>query len=426
MTKRESPTQQIFPSQYRPEGDVYDRDIVKAELHKAQVVCDTVKSLFSQLARDRVCQPPHSAFVHLTGFGQPEIGMTMSLCEVKGIQWHQVYLASKIPSNVGVVHQCESICSELRAAKQSEEALRIYLETDGSLKCAAPPAAVRIVSCYQYPRRTLEKLLNARQHHSGRKLLKKDKLNIAVAIAQSSLHLSGSPLMQSRWNAENIYITHTADKVFHSWLHTKLYIARQLSHEFPNEEPDDLSNGTRVVLDLGLLLWQLLFGRKVTIQPEDREDEDDDDPNLTLFNALNREYDDCLESFVEKPCLDIIENCLNLYSSYQLDQQTFQEKIYWNIVTPLQNYLEFSYQFKKPPQDLKRVRTAPFPICAASVKSATKPSKGLYEKNRHKGSLGKGFVVKDECDITAGQRKTASQRPTFAGSNLLAFSGDVR
>ncbi|KAH7210106.1 hypothetical protein DER44DRAFT_775050 [Fusarium oxysporum] len=407
MAEREFSMQQIFPSQYRREGDFYDQDIVKAEIHKAQVVCDTAKGLFNQLTKNRVCQPPHSAFIHLTGFGQPEIDMIMSICEAKGAseKWHQVYFTGKVPSDVRVLPPSDSICSRLRHSRKFKQILRIYLRTDGSWKCADSSAADRIQRFVEHPDLTLEGLLNARQHPSGRKLLKKDRLNLAIVIAQSLLHLSGSPLLQSPWNAENIYITHIADEVVHSWLRTDLFLARQLAQESPNAQLDESLESNRNVLDLGLLLWQLLFGRKVTIEPEDREDEDEDDLNLSLFNALNREHGESKESFVEQPCLDIIENCLNLYSSFQLDQQTFQEKIHWNVVTPLKNYLEFFYQFKKPPQNLNQVHTAPFPTCAASVK---------------------GFKVKDECDITAGQRRTTSQRPAFVWSNLLAFSGDIK
>ncbi|KAK2480526.1 hypothetical protein H9L39_06165 [Fusarium oxysporum f. sp. albedinis] len=428
MAGREFSMQQIFPSQYRREGDFYDQDVVKAEIQKAQVVCDTAKGLFNQLTKNRACQPPHSAFIHLTGFGQPEIDMIMSMCEAKGAseKWHQVYFTSKVPSDVRVLPPSDSICSRLRHARKFKQILRIYLRIDGSWKCADYSAADRIQRFVKHPDLTLEGLLNARQHPSGRKLTKKDKLNLAIVIAQSLLHLSGSPLLQSPWNAENIYVTHIADEVVHSWLRTDLFLTRQLAQESPNAELDESLDSNRIVLDLGLLLWQLLFGRKVTIEPEDREDEDEDDLNLSLFNALNREHGESKESFVEQPCLDIIENCLNLYSFYQLDQQTFQEKIYWNVVTPLKNYLEFFYQFKKPPQNLNQVDTAPFPTCEASGKSAIKPTKVLYEMNRQEVSLVKGFEVKDECDITAGQREMTSQRPAFAWSNLLAFSGDIK
>ncbi|RKK64379.1 hypothetical protein BFJ69_g16745 [Fusarium oxysporum] len=414
----ESPMQQIFQPQYQPQDDSHDRDIVEAEICQARVVCDTAKDLFSLLTKNKACQPPHSAFIRLTGFGQPEIDMIMSLCEAKGAseKWHQVYLTSKIPSNMREVPQPESICSALRDTRKCKKLLCIYLQTDGSWKCALSSAADRMKRCVEPPDLTLEAQLNARR------LLKKDKLNLAVAIARSLFHLLGSPLLQGRWNAENIYVTQTANEV----VDTKAYIARQLPHNPLSNGPNDSSNRNRVVLDLGLLLWQLLFGRKVIIEPEDREDEDEDDLDQSFFNALNREHSDSQELFVEKPCRDIIENCLNLYSPYQLDHQTFQEKIYWNVVTPLKNYLEFSYQFKKLPRDLNQVKTAPFPTYAASVKSAIKPSKVLHEKNGQEVSLGKGFMVKDKCDITAGQRKTTSQRPTFAGSNLLAFSGDIK
>jgi hypothetical protein len=80
----------------------------------------------------------------------------------------------------------------------------------------------------------------------------------------------------------------------------------------------------------GSFFGSFFFGRKVTIEPEEREDEDEDD---------------------------------------------------LNVVTPLKNYLGFFYQFKKPPQNLNQVNTAPFPTCAACGKSAIKPSKDFNKMN---------------------------------------------
>lgn len=417
VAEMESPMPQIFQPQYQPEDDSQDQDIIKAEICQARVLCDTSKVLFNLLTRNKACQPPHSAFIRLTGFGQPEIDMIMSLCEAKGAseKWHQVYLTSKIPSNMREIPQPESICSALRDARKFRKLLRIYLQTDGSWKCAVSSASDLMKQYVQPPDLTLEAQLNARR------LLKKDKLNLAVAIARSLFHLLGSPFLQGLWNAENIYVTQTANEV----VDTKPYIARQLTHRPPNDGPEYSSHGNRVILDLGLLLWQLLFGRKVTVGPEDREDEDEDDLSLSRFNALNREHDNYQEFFVEKPCLDIIENCLNLYSLYQLDHQAFQEKIYWDVVTPLRNYLEFFYQFKKPLPDSNQVGTT-FLACATSVKSESKLNRALHISKQTETSLGKGVIVKGKCDITVGQRKVTPRRPTFAESNLLALSSDVR
>lgn len=148
------------------------------------------------------------------------------------------------------------------------------------------------------PELTLEKLLDVKQDASGRKLLKRDKLDLAVAIARSLLYLSSSPLLQGPWSAENIYITQFTAEGVGSDLQTKLYIVRKLDNNPSVDEVEDSSNIHRFVLDLGVLLWQLLFGRKDSVEPED-EDDDDDDPTLPLFNALNRKHGVSQELVVE-------------------------------------------------------------------------------------------------------------------------------
>lgn len=102
---------QIFPQQYQSEDDCKDQDTALAEIYEARVLCETSKTVFNLLAEKlKPCQTPHSAFIHLTGFSQVEVDMIVSLCvknenKKKSKKWHQVYCASKIPSNVCLAPQ---------------------------------------------------------------------------------------------------------------------------------------------------------------------------------------------------------------------------------------------------------------------------------------------------------------------------------
>lgn len=430
MTETESEMPQIFQQQDQLEDDSSDR-MALAEIQKARVIQDTAKVLVELLTENHEpYQAAHSALIHLNGFDQPEIDMVVSLCIKNGTnkaskKWHQVYWTSKIPPNASIEPQLpnEDICSKLRREQRSRRPLRVYVQTDGSWKCAAGPTKDRLMGNVNPPDLTLEKLLSTRQDHLKIKFLRKDRLELAVAIVQSLLHLSGSPLLKDQWNAENIRIAQTAPEGVGEGLRTQPYIFRNLGDNPLDGQWGDSSNTSRFVLDLGVLLCQLLFGRKVEVQEDDKADEDEDDPSLSLFNALNREYGDSQEWFVEKPCLDIISNCLDLYSSYQLDDRTLREKMYWNIVMPLKSCLKACYQSKESPAPLVSNRPRQTSsVLTSFVKSEVDLNGPLGISNQLQGPLRN----RSRYNVSIGSRRIASPLPPLAESNLLAFSSSVR
>lgn len=434
MAQTESQIPQIFQQEHHQQEDSSSNiDIATAEIHQARILRDTTKAVFDILTGDsKPCQAPHSALIHLSGFGQPEIDMIISLCVENDAseaakKWHQVCWTSSIQPNACLTlkSSAENICAALKKARKFKSRLRILIQKDGSWKCADVSTTDRMKSYIKPPNQTLEELLSMKQDSSGGKLFKRDKLDLALAMARSLLHLSGSPLLQGQWNAENIYVTQAADEGIHDGLRTKPYIAGKLSNEVAKEETDNVSQASRFVLDLAVLLWQLLFGQKVTIEPEDEEDEDEDDPSLSLFNALNREHGNSQELFIEKPCLDIIANCLNLYSLYQLDEQTFREKIYWDIVTPLKKYLEFFYQCQGPPPHLDRPKKLPLSTNRTLAQSNPKLSEVSHMDRQRGDSLRKGAMLKNARNVTIQAREAVSLQPSCTESNLLAFSGNV-
>ncbi|KAH7153364.1 hypothetical protein EDB81DRAFT_791255 [Dactylonectria macrodidyma] len=424
MAEAESQMPQIFPTQHQAEDE---QDKAAKEIYQAKIVRETTKAIITLLTeKEPPCENPHSALIHLTGFIQPEIDMIMSLCieKKKGSKrWHQVYWAKTATSNTEVpVHsRNESICSVLENSRRFKNLLRVYLQGEDCWGYKEALAGDRMARYTKPPDITLETLLSQRQNSAVRKLCKKDKLDLAVNISRSLFHLAGSPLLQGQWTTENIFVAQVTGDKDGGGSGTLPYITAQLERISITHELQDSSYVCRLVLDLGVLLWQLLFGQKVTIEPEDKEEEDDEDngPNISLFNALNREWGNSQDLFVEKPCLDIICNCLNLCGLHQLDEQSFREKLYWDLVVPLKTYLDAFCQPQK----------------SNIIKQRTNMSQPVSQKNKiirqtlpnlGQGSLINDIIESDEAHFTGPPRLIQSLHQPFSESNLAASHGSIK
>jgi hypothetical protein len=186
--------------------------------------------------------------------------------------------------------------------------------------------------------------------------MKKDILRLALTIARSLLYLLGSPLLQDPWKTETIYVAETTDGS-----RIKPYISGQLTGCLGEEESRQSKRAKSSILHLGLLLWELFFGKKVTVTEEDKEDDEEDDETDTLFNALNREQISSQESsFVDPLCLDIIGNCLILYGQARVIDAAFRTNLYWDIVKPLIMSLEnYSLSRRKSAATVEREAAPP-------------------------------------------------------------------
>ncbi|KAL4925790.1 5'-methylthioadenosine/S-adenosylhomocysteine nucleosidase family protein [Aspergillus undulatus] len=186
----------------------------------------------------------------------------------------------------------------------------------------------------------LDRRRNKQSSQSVKSLLKEDKLNLAVAIARSLLYLLGSPLLDDTWEAERIYIEQLVDDSYgrNSLSCNMPYVRHILTGGHDKNLPKYPENRRSIILKLGVLLWEILFGHRISIADEDAEDDDEENGDFSLFNALNREEINARETFVEKPFLDIIASCLDVYSQDELDDFAFRNDVYWKIVKPLQEY----------------------------------------------------------------------------------------
>jgi len=431
MTDTVSSTTQVLKEQQHQQQEHASSDECKdlADVHK--ILCETTETVFKVMTeRPKDCQAPHVALIHLTGFNKPELDMVMSVCGEKDAKkWHQVYWTRKNPSNGLAKTQSltESICSALKESRKYKRLLRIHLQHDGTW---LPSIADRMKRYAIAPERTLEDLLNAKQNGGGAnedltKLQKKDKLDLAVAIARSLLYLLGSPLLQGTWKTGTIYVAQTINEANDCGLRTKPYISRELNKELSKDGSGDSANGSSYILHLGVLLWELLFGRKIIITPEDVDCEDEEDQDLSLFNALSREENNSRESFFEEPCLDIIANCLNLYPETKLDDQAFRMTMYGQIVKPLEGCLK-SYSPEKQPSAVDRNESTRPSL--RSIPGKSHPESGLSSHVRMglQGSMNKAPVVNGAISVTRQPRTSSSLGATFSDSDLLASNGNVR
>ncbi|RAQ51736.1 hypothetical protein AFGD_006009 [Aspergillus flavus] len=337
------------------------------ELSQAQAISNIARTVSDLLIQQsNLCTAAcHTALVLLNGFTQPEIEMLMSVCGDKNRpRWNIVSWSKDDPCKYSpqTGEHTDDICAVLKRSWKYKTRLRISVRKDGTWTYGSTSTEDRMESNAIAPTLRLRELLHGGGDGSGgviaTRLLKKDKLNLAIAVARSILCLLGTPMMHDGLGVEDIYIAQAADPLGQGALSNKPYITRALDHMSTGASFKLSGEGHPYILKLGVLLWELLIGKKITINPEDEEDEDGVDSNLSLFNALNREEINSREICVEKPILDVIANCLNIYPQTQLDERMVRSVVYWNIVKPLQNYLDSLYTTRARASTLHRKRPA--------------------------------------------------------------------
>lgn len=339
------------------EDDKLDRDMALEELYKAQVVCETTKAAFQLLTESpTLCRGPHLTYVHLSGFRESEVAMIISVCggsedDQPPEKWHPTYWKGKSrfhkasPSQGSTTSFC---CSILKKAWRLKTPVRLSLNNQGDWDSGLLQTVPqdRITP----PDRPLQELLRMGRENGHTRLSKKDRLDLASSIARSLLHLVGGPLLQSQWSSDNIVV----DRLAQGDRRHEPYVVQALRN---SPETGTFSRGSSAVVGLGVLLWELLFDLKVTIEPQDEDDEDDDGQLFTLHNALTRQVLHSQETFLDQPSLNIIRNCLTLFQIAQAaddealnmggdgerstgphnrdKDDRFRRELYWRVIRPL-------------------------------------------------------------------------------------------
>lgn len=381
---------QFHPLYHEEEATSHGDNLAMDELIKAKRLSDTANALFKLLAEElKSCEPSHSAHIHLSGFSRPEIDMLMSLCGPKGPRnCHGVSWRGRSHNRplVGINSPKHGICSTLKRYCKFKKRLLIEISQDGSWNYAESSSG-RVKDDATAPALKLEELLHVRNGTtmSSARLFKKDRLHLAKCITKSSLYLLGGPLSPEAWKTEKIYVTQDNDSQTRSY---KPYILQK----FINQTPRERMRGSESLLYLGVLLWELLFGRRVTIMPDD-EEYDDEYQDISLFNALSREESELRESCVEKPFLDIIASFLNIYPEVELDDQELRNKVYWEVLNPLLSYVE-AYQCGMSTAKVCRMETTR-PLSHDYAEEYLDPKAGIPGSSSESSSLPYKHTKKD-------------------------------
>ncbi|KAI1317243.1 hypothetical protein F5Y16DRAFT_153501 [Xylariaceae sp. FL0255] len=358
---------QIFYQSRQSMEDTLGDERAQADIQQAQRLCESTIALAKVFTKaPEPCQPPHSAHIHLSGFEESEIDMLVSVCGETKSKWHVVHWAS--PSSLGPPEPRQnptgSICSVLKESRNGKARLRIQLQRDGCWNRSPPGSNDRILKYAAAPKTTLDEWLCPKKDGettsiASSPLTRKNKLRLALKIARSMLCFLGSPLLQGPWKSKNILVAEIADESSDEGLRIKPYIFGVLTGCL-EEESKQSGKAKSSILHLGLLLWELFVEEKVTITEEDKEEDEDegeDEDEMetnSLFNALNRKEITSRESsFIDRFCLDLIANCLNLYGQASVIDVVFRTKLYWGIVKPLAT----SFEDYTPPKKKRPLRT---------------------------------------------------------------------
>ncbi|KAE8333338.1 nucleoside phosphorylase domain-containing protein [Aspergillus sergii] len=258
----------------------------------------------NRTCNDRIGNKGRPSLVLLNGFTQLETAMLMSVCGDKSrTRWNIVSWSKDDPCkhNPQTGEHTGDICAVLKRCYTYKTRLGISVRRDGTWTCGSTSTEDRMESNSPAPTLRLRDLLHGDGDLSGRavagRLLKNDKHNLPIALARYILCMLGTPMMHDGLRVKDIYIP---------------YVIRALDH---------MSNGA-------------------TLQPSGEE-------------QINSR-----EICVEKPILDAIAHCLNIYPQTQLDERMVRSVVYWNIVKPLQNYLDSLYTSRARASTLHRKRPA--------------------------------------------------------------------
>ncbi|KAF4984121.1 hypothetical protein FZEAL_614 [Fusarium zealandicum] len=313
---------QVFHADRNSEGNDSGRTDGK-ELYFAKRLSQTTKTVAQILSQSK-CEKPHSAYIHLSGFEEPEVLTMMGVCgsikKWRAVQWTSSRGHNNKTANLG------AICNEMRKSHRLKTILHIAVDSDASWLPNVPPKLTTAIHT-KPPTDTLRELIMPKNNENKKTGLKKsERLRIATKLGRSLFCLIGSPLLQESWKSDTIRCSEGDLFVlgmFPANPECRLAIA-DVTKSF--------------ILNFGVLLWELFFQGQVSIIKDD-EDEDGDD--ASLFNALGRMLDDCQEGrFVDPPCLDIIGNCLTAWCDEEADEEKIRDNIHRKVICPLTRYWE--------------------------------------------------------------------------------------
>ncbi|KAH6975802.1 hypothetical protein EDB80DRAFT_541772, partial [Ilyonectria destructans] len=327
-----------------------DVDLDMTPLVQARRLSEASGDLF-RLLKETIChkiQTPHMAHMRLSGFDQPEFDMMLSICEGTNL-WQRVYFSQgRLTDGETQGGSIGNICTELKRSSRTRKVSRMLFSERDIRKSSGTQSRMKALP--NPPRMSLRQMLQKeedlrrREVRNYRTLKKKEKRRLGLHIANSLLHLYGSPLLQNKpWNADTIYIRQEDNITAGKDAIPGAYITFRLSSE-PVEQPgfnEDTGEGDPYILALTTVLLELELEKEIIAGDEDK-DEFSEGPSLYI--ALTRLHED-LEGNIDEPYRDIIDACLQLYEdSSDIERKDYNRKIqtdlFQKVVYPLKQRYE--------------------------------------------------------------------------------------
>lgn len=384
-------THQLLHRSRHDDAESLEQDDLAIEAVKR--LAETTKTIAGQISQS-ACSNPHIVYLHLDGFDGTEIETIMRGCSGrKEREWRTVRWTSGTGQSVDNKFARTAPSTICALVAKSKTCLRIAVHPDGSWNTLPRKQIDRIPGHPTPPSMALQDLLNT---NPGRPL----RMNLSVKIVRSLLCLIGTPFLQTPWTSEEMLVPRPGESAFGGQRLNTVYVRKEMQ----NASPDILvagANTKSIILHLGVLLWELIFRRKVEITDDDVESDDEDGTvslhDISLHNALGREYNDRnYDAASDDPAfLEIIDKCLDAFADDELDSEKLRSTVYFTIFKPLQHYLQ-SHQ-KRIPSTTLATRRPPSPSPASS-------------------RIGKRLRTDQKMDSCYEQYRANCHLPTFTGS----------
>ena len=314
------------------------------EYNKLLAASERVAKIVSKMSE--ACGTTHSTFIHLSGFREQEkadVETIMMVCKLN--QWqHARWCSSNEYRGIQHISQYShaELCQRLQLCYKRKRKFRIQISADGMWQELTFLKGDNNLNRASQPQATLQDVLIVDRSHRNTPpsveyiSRRRERLDLGVKVVRSLLCLAGGPLLKSRWKSEKIFAAKDADSLRGERPPTKAYVHNDDWTDAPT------SVGLRELsLDLGLLLWEVLFRNKIVPKDEDFEEDDDD---ATMYNALLRQMREDEEKDEEpRPAddLGIILACLDAFdypdSKTEMQLRLF---VYEKILKPLMGSLQ--------------------------------------------------------------------------------------
>ena len=186
---------------------------------------------------------------------------------------------------------------------------------------------------------TLEKLL--RDPPTGLRLVKRQRLKIAVSIASAYLQLHASPWIQNGWRRQEIYFWYDEKKCL-------LHEQPQIPGRCIKDKPPVSGNFDESIWTLGIALLEIWSGLALEDEPKcQRYSSPNGQPNMIFERVAATEWCRQLEGELETPFADAIQWCLGHSASkrhMEINDKEWRQGLFLHVVEPIAGAYESLFE----------------------------------------------------------------------------------